>query len=84
MPEYIMSFDLDENGKLINARRMKELVRCGECVKHNIEPGMFIRENGVLRIPYKTECCPLVSFRGKANGHEFDYQYCVYGKRKED
>lgn len=33
MPEYIMSFDLDENGKLINARRQEEVVRCGEC-KH--------------------------------------------------
>ena len=33
MPEYIMQYDLDEFGKLINARRKEELVRCKDCAK---------------------------------------------------
>lgn len=31
MPEYIMEYDLDDTGKLINARRKEELVRCRDC-----------------------------------------------------
>ena len=31
MPEYIMSYNLDENGKLIKARRKEELTRCKDC-----------------------------------------------------
>jgi hypothetical protein len=31
MPEYIMEFDLDDTGKLINARRNEEIVRCRDC-----------------------------------------------------
>lgn len=31
MPEFIMEFDVDENGKLINARRKEEIIRCGDC-----------------------------------------------------
>ena len=33
---------------------------------------------------HNSETCPLVAYRGKAQGHEFDYQYCVFGKRKEE
>lgn len=32
MPEYIMQYDVDETGKLINARRKEELVRCRDCI----------------------------------------------------
>lgn len=35
MTEYIMRFDTDENGKLINARRMEQVVRCCNC--ENVE-----------------------------------------------
>lgn len=35
MIEYIMRFDTDENGKLINARRMEKIVRCCNC--ENVE-----------------------------------------------
>lgn len=51
-----------------------EIIYCKDCVKHNI---------GVDDTPYKSYVCPLVKFRGKAQGHEFDYQYCAYGARKE-
>lgn len=30
------------------------------------------------------DCCPLVEIRGMAQGHEFDYQYCVYAERRTD
>lgn len=50
-----------------------EIIYCKDCVKHNI---------GDDDTPYKSYVCPLVKFRGKAQGHEFDYQYCVYGVRK--
>lgn len=50
-----------------------EIIYCKDCVKHNI---------GVDDTPYKSYVCPLVKFRGKAQGHEFDYQYCIYGARK--
>lgn len=33
---------------------------------------------------HNSEECPLVAYRGKAQGHEFDYQYCVFGERKEE
>lgn len=31
MPEYIMEYDIDETGKLINARRKEKLTRCKDC-----------------------------------------------------
>lgn len=34
MPEFIMEFDVDETGKLINARRKEEIVRCRDCTFH--------------------------------------------------
>lgn len=52
-----------------------EIIYCKECVKHNI---------GDDDTPYKSYVCPLVKFRGKAQGHEFDYQYCVYGVKKDE
>lgn len=33
MVEYIMQFDIDDSGKLINARRKEEVIRCEDC-KH--------------------------------------------------
>ena len=31
MIEYVMRYNIDETGKMINARRMEELVRCKNC-----------------------------------------------------
>jgi len=52
-----------------------KVIFCKDCDKHNI---------GDNDRPYKEDICPLVRFRGKAQEHEFDYQYCVYGRRKNE
>ncbi len=57
-----------------------EIVYCKDCVKHNKARGYFY--DGTL-IGIK-DCCPLVEIRGKAQGHEFDYQYCAYAERRTD
>lgn len=51
----------------------REVVFCKDCDRHNAS----IFDEGV------GEICPLVQYRGKAQGHEFDYQFCVYGRRKD-
>lgn len=43
----------------------EEIIRCGECKKHNNE-----------------KKCPMVKFRGKAKGYEFDDQFCSMGEPK--
>ena len=52
-----------------------EVVYCKDCIRHNNDTGDVI---------WIGLACPLVKFRGKAQGHEFDYQYCVYGRRKDE
>ena len=39
MVEYIMQYDTDEFGKLINARRKEEVVRCADCVNLQTHDG---------------------------------------------
>lgn len=51
-----------------------EIVHCKDCVKHNQSYG----NNGAI------DSCPLVLYRGKAQGHEFDYQYCAFAERRTD
>ena len=55
-----------------------EIIYCKDCRKHNKKIGFD--EN--FHTVWKEDACPLVSWRGKAQGHEFDYQFCVYGKRR--
>ena len=56
------------------------VVRCKDCKRHNGAFGDFlINEQRYLR---EDEVCPLVYWRGKAKGNEFDYQYCIYGERR--
>lgn len=52
-----------------------DIVRCKDCRKHN---------QGINEAPYLADRCPLIIHRGYAKGHEFDYQFCVYGERRED
>lgn len=62
-----------------------KVVYCKDCIKHNRDIGDFKGEqDGKNRFYWKDEACPLVPYRGKAQGHEFDYQYCVYGKEKSN
>lgn len=37
MIEYIMRFDEDDSGKLINARRKEEVIRCRDCINHQYD-----------------------------------------------
>lgn len=57
-----------------------EIIYCKDCVKHNKGHGRYL--DGTF-IGIK-DCCPLVEIRGMAQGHEFDYQYCVYAERRTD
>lgn len=53
-----------------------EIVYCKDCKKHNIS----VEDTW----DKYQKWCPLVAYRGKAQGHEFDYQYCVCGERRQD
>lgn len=37
MPEYIMEYDIDDTGKLINARRKEKLTRCKDCMNRQYD-----------------------------------------------
>ena len=52
---------------------VREVVYCKDCKRHNHDDWNYPQD----------EVCPLVSYRGKAQAHEFDYQYCVCGRKKE-
>ena len=53
-----------------------EIVYCKDCKRHNIS---------IDDVCYgSVKCCPLVQYRGKAQGHEFDYQFCVCAERKQN
>ncbi len=61
-----------------------DIIYCKDCKKHNKGIGDIEEQPyGLRKHIMKDESCPLVSWRGKAQGHEFDYQFCVYGKRRE-
>ena len=51
-----------------------EVIFCKDCTKHNKSYG----DNGTI------DSCPLVLYRGKAQGHEFDYQYCAFAERRTE
>lgn len=64
---------------------VEPVVYCKDCIKHNIDTGDFKEEKaGKNTFFWKDEACPFIPYRGKAQEHEFDYQYCVYGKRMEN
>lgn len=55
-----------------------EIIRCKDCRKHNFAHGYA--DGTYVGIK---DCCPLIEIRGKAQGHEFDYQFCAYAERRE-
>lgn len=57
-----------------------KIIYCKDCRKHNKKVGFD--EN--FHTVWKEDACPLASWRGKAQGHEFDYQYCVFGERRTE
>ena len=61
-----------------------EIVYCKDCVKHNKGLGNYeVHPDGSTTWIWKDSACPLVSWRDKAQGHEFDYQFCAYAERRE-
>ena len=57
-----------------------DIIYCKDCRKHNKRVGFD--EN--FHTVWKEDACPLASWRGKAQGHEFDYQFCAYGERRTE
>ena len=61
-----------------------EIIYCKDCVKHNKGLGNYeVHPDGSTTWIWKDSACPLVSWRSKAQGHEFDYQFCAYAERRE-
>ena len=61
-----------------------EIIYCKDCVKHNKGLGNYeVHPDGSSTWIWKGSACPLVSWRDKAQGHEFDYQFCAYAEKRE-
>ncbi len=71
--EYIRKNHIGLNGVTeacdLAADLLNRIVFCKDCRKHGVSAGLV------------KDICPLLEFRGKPQGHEFDYQYCVYGEK---
>ena len=67
--------------ELKERRELPEIVFCKDCVKHNKDIGDFDDAGEFI---WKDRACPLIHCRGKAQGHEFDYQYCAFAERRID
>lgn len=66
-------------------KALPEIIYCKDCAKHNKGVGDFeVLPDGRRSWIWKDQACPLVSWRGKAQEHEFDYQYCVFAERRTD
>jgi hypothetical protein len=62
-----------------------DIIYCKDCRKHNKRIGDFVeKSDGTYDWIWKDKACPLAEFRGKAQGHEFDYQFCAYGERRTE
>ena len=64
-------------GALEELPSAEPVIYCKYCIRHNVSVQDWY-DNHELKV------CPLVEHRGKAQGHEFDYQFCAYAERKED
>ena len=61
-----------------------QIIYCKDCVKHNKGLGNYeVHPDGSSTWIWKGSACPLVSWRDKAQGHEFDYQFCAYAEKRE-
>ena len=62
-----------------------QIIYCKDCRKHNKRIGGYVeKSDGTYDWIWKDQACPLAEFRGKAQGHEFDYQFCAYGERRTE
>lgn len=89
--DHMKAYTSEMDGYNMARRHMKELIGvlppaqpeiiyCKDCVKHNKGHGYYY-DGTVIGIK---DCCPLVEIRGRAQGHEFDYQFCAYAERRTD
>ena len=66
-------------------KALPEIIYCKDCAKHNKDVGDFEElPDGRRSWIWKDQACPLVSWRGKSQEHEFDYQYCAFAERRTD
>ena len=62
-----------------------DIIYCKDCLKHNKRIGDYVeKSDGTYDWIWKDKACPLVEFRGKAQGHEFDYQFCAFAERRTE
>lgn len=61
-----------------------QIIRCKDCAKHNKRIGDYEELPVGGKWIWKENACPLIEFRGKAQGHEFDYQFCAFGERRTE
>ena len=61
-------------------RKEPEIVFCKDCRKHNVRVGYEVS----FKTNWRDDACPLADWRGKAQGHELDYQYCIYAERRTE
>ena len=80
--ELAVESDIQTIWKLPSAQ--PKIIYCKDCVKHNKGLGNYeVHPDGSTTWIWKDSACPLVSWRDKAQGHEFDYQFCAYAERRE-
>ena len=70
MIEYIMAYNLDDTGKLINAKRREELIRCIDCENYQI--GLTHNSSN----QYDRHYCVILGRMLTPN------DYCSYGEKK--
>lgn len=61
-----------------------QIIYCKDCKKHNKRIGDYEELPVGGKWIWKENACPLIEFRGKAQGHEFDYQFCAYAERRTE
>ena len=81
--DVIIQRDIETIKQLPSAK--PDIIYCKDCRKHNKKIGDYVeKSDGTYYWICKTDACPLAEFRGKAQGHEFDYQYCAYAGRRDN
>ena len=73
----IASIGYEHEKMLNNLPSAEPVIYCKDCVRHNVSVEDWYNN-------YELKVCPLVAHRGKAIGHEFDYQFCVCAERRTD
>ena len=64
----------------IEALSELQIIYCKNCSKRNKERGYYY--NG--EVIHKDDACPLIEFRGRAIGCEYDYGFCNFAERKTE